>query len=43
MVLLKKRLPKRLVNVLETVLTQLVMIAVVGPFFCIFFYMGRIF
>ena len=39
MVLLKKRLPKRLATILEAVLTQLVMIAVVGPFFFIFFYM----
>ncbi|ETX01617.1 carbohydrate ABC transporter permease [Candidatus Entotheonella palauensis] len=39
MVLLKKRLPKRVAEVLEAVFTHLVMIAVVGPFFFIFFYM----
>ncbi len=39
MVSLKKRLPERIVKVLEAVLTQLVMMAVVGPFFFIFFYM----
>ncbi len=39
MVLLKTYLPNRLAKVLEAVLTQLVMIAVVGPFFFIFFYM----
>ena len=39
MVLLKARLPKKLWKVLEFTTTQLMMIAVVGPFFFIFFYM----
>ena len=39
MVLLKNRLPKRLWKVLEFTTTQIMMIAVVGPFFFVFFYM----
>ena len=39
MVLLKKRIPKRYYQVLEAIFTQVVMLAVVGPFFFIFFYM----
>ncbi len=39
MVLLKRLLPGKTHRVLEAVLTQLVMIAVVAPFFFIFFYM----
>ncbi len=39
MVLLKKRIPKRYYQVLETIFTQMVMLAVVGPFFFIFIYM----
>ncbi|MCZ6872346.1 MAG: carbohydrate ABC transporter permease [bacterium] len=39
MVSLKKRIPKRYYQVLEAIFTQLVMLAVVGPFFFIFIYM----
>lgn len=39
MVLLRRLLPRRAYKILEAVTTQLAMIAVVGPFFFIFFYM----
>ena len=39
MVLLKQLLPRRVYSTLEKIVTQLVMIAVVGPFFFVFFYM----
>lgn len=39
MVLLKKLLPRKAYKIAEGLLTQLVMIAVVAPFFFIFFYM----
>ena len=39
MVLLKQLLPRRVYRTLEKIFTQLVMIAVVGPFFFVFFYM----
>ena len=39
MVALKKRLPPRLFKFLEALVTQIVMIMVVGPFFFVFFYM----
>ena len=39
MVLLKELLPRRVYRTLEKIFTQLVMIAVVGPFFFVFFYM----
>ncbi len=39
MVLLNRLLPKRYARVLEALFTQVVLIAVVGPFFFIFFYM----
>jgi multiple sugar transport system permease protein len=39
MVVLKRLLPRKTYKVLEALFTQLVMIAVVGPFFFVFFYM----
>ncbi|MBW1963187.1 MAG: hypothetical protein JRJ04_17245, partial [Deltaproteobacteria bacterium] len=39
MVLLKQLLPRRAYRLLEKIFTQLVMIAMVGPFFFVFFYM----
>jgi multiple sugar transport system permease protein len=39
MVLLKRFLPRRYYKVVEAIFTQVVMIAVVGPFFFVFFYM----
>ena len=39
MVVLKQLLPRRAYKILEAVATQAVMIAIVGPFFFIFFFM----